>query len=239
MLIEPTAGLMDQVTPWLLFGAFVTVAWNCWVCAESSDTVAGLTATETGTRLIEKDAHWFPNVEHACPVTVVAAVNEDGAVYVHVDGSMVPIAGVIEQVNVCGTLQLRPLIVLHARLPVNRCVCVINTVEVTGITDGVKTSPWIRMGCVPGEVGGGNDEVMVIVVVSPAIGIGGTLIVPVIVVTPFASGPVVDVGVKEIIESANDSLGAAPNPVPVTVTGMLSPPFTVKKVLVRCTGGAN
>lgn len=68
---------------------------------------------------------------------------------------------------------------------------------------------------------------IVIVVVSTPTGIGATLMVPVIVVTPFTSGPVIEVGAKVTLASAKLSVGAAPNPVPVTVTVALSPPFKI------------
>jgi hypothetical protein len=47
------------------------------------------------------------------------------------------------------------------------------------------------------------------------------------VVTPFASGPLIDVGVKLTVGSLKLRTGAAPNPVPVIVTVVLSPELIV------------
>jgi hypothetical protein len=64
-LMEPIAGLMDQVVAWLLLGTFVTLAWNCCDWPSARGTELGLTATVTGARLIENVWQTFPNVKQA------------------------------------------------------------------------------------------------------------------------------------------------------------------------------
>ena len=70
-------------------------------------------------------------------------------------------------------------------------------------------------------------------------GTGATVIVPVTVVTPFASGPLIVPGVKLALGSLKLRTGAAPNPVPVIVTRMLSPELMVWGADVGFTGGDN
>jgi len=56
------------------------------------------------------------------------------------------------------------------------------------------------------------------------------------VVTPFASGPLIAVGVKLTVGSLKLRTGAAPNPVPVIVTAVLSPELIVCGADVGITG---
>ena len=99
----PTTGLMNQVTPWLLLGTFVTVVWNCWLCPGPGDTAAGLTETVTGARLIENVVQTFPNVKQTFPWTWVCVASEAGAVYKQL---VVIVPGPVnnEHVDVCGTV---------------------------------------------------------------------------------------------------------------------------------------
>jgi hypothetical protein len=94
-----------------------------------------------------------------------------------------------------------------------------------------------------GVLGGGKEDVIVTGIILRLNGIGGgtgaDVIVPVTVVTPFASGPLIDPGVKLTVGSPKLTTGAAPNPVPVIVTGVLSPELMLGEGLVGITGGDN
>jgi len=132
-VIVPTAGLIDQVTLWLLLGALVTVAWNCWLCPGPGDTTAGLTERVTGATVIEKVVQMFPNVKQARPWTWVCAASEAGAVYKQL-AVIVPGPKNNEHVDVCGTVQVLPPKVWHPRLGMNCCDCETSSVGLTGIT---------------------------------------------------------------------------------------------------------
>jgi hypothetical protein len=93
-----------------------------------------------------------------------------------------------------------------------------------------------------GVLGGGKEDVIVTGIILNVNGIGaGTgaeVIVPVTVVTPLASGPLTDTGVKLTVGSLKLRTGAAPNPVPVIVTAVLSPELMVGGGDVGNGGGA-
>jgi hypothetical protein len=94
-----------------------------------------------------------------------------------------------------------------------------------------------------GVLGGGKEDVRVTGITFNVNGIvagtGAAVIVPVTVVTPLASGPLNVTGVKVTVGSLKLSVGAAPNPVPAIVTGVLSPELIVRGGEVACTGGTN
>jgi hypothetical protein len=73
-----------------------------------------------------------------------------------------------------------------------------------------------------GVLGGGKEDVIVTGIILNVNGTGGgtgaTVIVPITVVTPFASGPLAVPGAKLAVGSLKWKMGAAPNPVPVIVT---------------------
>lgn len=89
-----------------------------------------------------------------------------------------------------------------------------------------------------GVLGGGNEDVMVSGI-EVLTAIGAAVIVPVTVVTPFASGPLIDPIVKVTVGSLKARIGAVPNPVPVIVKGVLSPELRRGGRLVGNTGGAS
>lgn len=136
-----------------------------------------------------------------------------------------------EHVNVCGIVHDWPPEVRHPRVGVNCCDCETSSVGLTGVTAAVVLTGRTRTLCVTGVLGGGNEDVIVTGIILFTNGIGGgtgaAVIVPVTVVTPLASGPLTDTGVKVTVGSVKLRMGAAPNPVPVMVTRVLSPELIV------------
>jgi len=236
-LIVPATGVIDHEVPWLLLGTFVTVDWNCWLCPAPREAVDGLMDTITGRRLIGKLTHRAPNVEQAWPVTVVVDAMDGGAGYRHVEEFITPVFGLTEQVNVCGTEQACCPNVRHPRLVANCCFCETSNVALAGNTCGVRLTARALKGWVPGAVGGGRDDVIDKVPISD-VATGSTARLPVTVVVPVESGTLMDPRVKVTPGAAKLAVGVRPNPVPLTVTGVLSPELTIIALVLMKVGGA-
>ena len=95
---------------------------------------------------------------------------------------------------------------------------------------GVKRTAFTRNVVLAGLLGGGNEEVTVRVV-SSVTAKGATVTLPLTVVLPVESGPVIELTVNPTLGSAKVMVGAAPNPKPITDKGSVSPEPTLKMVL--------